>query len=160
MRHVLAIFCLLVASPVAAQVVSQPNGVTPDMVPKPGTATPRTEVPGGDNGASAPMLYAPALHQHPRISRSAKLLVGTNGTVSVTWKDPLPAGYPSYPVYFTGIGTTTAMPPSCTVQTSTNTGFSATCRRPVVSLTLLSTPLLELLPQGSEIFALSLPSTE
>lgn len=160
MWRILLLLALMLPTTALAQVSYPPSGVTPDMIPVPGTEVPRSEIVGGANNASLdPKQYAPMMHQHPRISRSGVLTATTGGVVSVVWADPLPPGAPSYPVFFTGIGANTSSPPSCVVTASSNTGFTATCRRSLLNIALLG-PIVEVLPTGGQVFALQLPATQ
>jgi len=166
----IAVAALLATAPASGQALV--NGVAPlspetaariadieNKIPVAADTVPPTEMPGGAPGAT--MTFRRGDAANPRITRSGIFTVsGTTGLIGGTWSTPLPAGASSYPMFFTGIGPAGSMAIDCIVISSTNTAFSAQCRQGILTLSLLSSPISILAPNGTQVYALALPATQ
>lgn len=174
---ILALFAPAVAS---AQVVSplQPNAVdstartsaaaalsAAQAACQPMAMIPPVETPGGSPGTGTACRLADAVNN--RISRTGVFTVGAGGAIlcggssTCTWSTALPAGAASYPVFFTAIGATAAPGVKCKVTSSTNTGFTgANCVQSVASVSILGASVEIAAATGTQVFVLSLPSTQ
>lgn len=129
------------------------------------TATiPPTEVPGGTTGSGTACRLANSANN--RISRTGVFTI-TNGQIlcggstTCTWATALPTGAASYPIFFTAIGSTAAPGVKCKVTSTSNTGFiGAQCVQSVASVSVLGANIEIAAATGTQVFVLSLPSTQ
>ena len=145
--------------PVGDYEASERIAAVESKIPVPADSVPPMEMVGGASGATNTFRRGDAAA--PRITRSGTFTVaGGTGLIGGDWATPLPAGAKAYPMFFTGIGAAGQMAIDCIVITSTNTGFQAQCRQGVLTLSLLSSPVTILAPNGTQVYALALPATQ
>ena len=164
---------LLIAPAAAAQQVSSlnPPATSADLqalqslIPVPADVPPPTEMPGGSTGSSNTFRRGDSANN--RISRTGQFTIGAGGAIlcggstTCTWANPLPAGFASYPIFFTAIGTTAAPGVKCKVTSTSNTGFTgAQCVQSVASVSILGASVEVAAATGTQVFVLSLPSTQ
>ena len=138
---------------------------------QPAAIIPPVEVPGGTPGSGTNCRLANAADN--RITRTGLFTVGASGAIlcggstTCAWLDgagnpmPLPAGAASYPMFFTGIGAAGGATVRCKVASTTNAAFTgATCTQAVATVSILGAAVEIVAPTGTQVFALSLPSTQ
>lgn len=135
------------------------------LIPVPADTPPPTEMPGGAAGSTMTFRRGDAANN--RISRTGQFTVSAGGAIlcggstTCNWSTPLPAGAASYPIFFTAIGATGAPGVKCKVTSTTNTGFTgAQCVQSVASISILGASVEVAATTGTQVFALSLPSTQ
>lgn len=131
----------------------------------PMAAIPPVETPGGTTGSGNACRLANAAAN--RISRTGVFTVGAGGVIlcsgstTCAWDTALPTGAASYPVFFTAIGATAAPGVKCKVTSSTAAGFTgAQCVQSVASVSVLGATVEVAAASGTQVFILSLPSTQ
>lgn len=161
----------LMATPAAAQVTYPPSVTAADLaalsaqIPVPADTVPPAEMPGGAAGAANTFRRGDAVNN--RVTRTGVFTIGAGGVIlcggstTCNWDMALPAGAASYPVFFTPIGATALPGVKCKVTSSSNTGFTgAQCVQSVASISLLGAAVEIAATTGTQVFILSLPSTQ